>query len=151
METDAALWDRNRLTLSQPIGDPENLVGLTDSVRDTTSPVSSGKKKSICDRFPEARIDRRKALLDSHQTTNIPRVTIGVPAGGVSDHERPKKIIFRIEQTQDDDGVIWYDVAVSGKFIGYVRFLHPCSGRQTIPVSASPHPNIIDYHSHRPR
>src|SRR5580704_1326716 len=144
MKTGAVLRDRNRLYLSQPIGDPANLVGLTDCVRDTTSSVSSGKKKSICDRFPEARIDRRKALLDAHQTTNIARVTIGVPAGGVSDHERPKKVIFRIEQTQDDDGVIWYDVAITGKFIVSVGFLDSRSSRAPVSVCAAPTPDIID-------
>src|SRR5258708_15494091 len=97
MKTGALFRYRHRRHLSKLVCQPANLVGLTDCVRDTTATVGSGKKKSVSDARTKVCVDGSHPVLDAHQTSDIARVTVGVPTRPVGDHESTAKVVLRIE------------------------------------------------------
>src|SRR6516165_1969980 len=138
METSPLFWRRWKGGLSYEICEPANLIGLTDGIRDTAATVSRREKKSVSHGRPELRVDGRQAILDAHQTADIAGVTVGVPAGRVGDHESPAEVVLRVEQAEDDYGVIRYDMAVAGELIISVALRDPFPG--DAPISVRPMP-----------
>ena len=60
---------------------------------------------------------RGQAVRDAEQAADVAGVAVGVPAGGVDDHQRLLEIAVAVQQGVDDQRVVGHHVAVAAVLV----------------------------------
>src|SRR5689334_842486 len=73
-------------------------------------------------------------MADAQNTADIARITVGIPAAGVDDFLCKVEITLAVEQAENYQAVIGYDVAVSAISVVAIPLSELCARRVPIPA-----------------
>src|SRR5688572_27266545 len=146
METRPAFW-RNPFLPANGVGNLKNIISLTQSITDRPAAIRRWKIEPISHRTAPigTTIKSSQSVAHTQNTANISGVAIGIPATSVDDGLRAVEIALAVEQAENNQAVIWNDVAVAGIFVVAVMDGEFCTrGIPIMAVSGMPGSNICD-------
>src|SRR5215217_8927230 len=125
----------------------EKEIALTQSIADRATAIRRRKIEPIRHRTPPigTTFERDQPISYTQNTTNVARVTVGVPAAGVDDGLCTMEVALAVEQPEQDQTMIRDNVAVASIFIVPIMACQFCATRVPIlAIHRMPSSNIGD-------
>src|SRR5262249_25947106 len=114
VEAGAVLWGDGRLVGEGAAG-VDDVEGLDRGVGDGAAAVGGGEVEAVGDRAAPVVVagEGAETVFDAEEAADVAGVAVGVPAGGVDDHQRCAEVVLAVEEGVDDEGVVGDHVAVA--------------------------------------
>ena len=125
------------------VGDEHTLL---DAVGDRPAAVGGGQVEAVGHRAAPVGpgVDAGQAVVNAHEAADVARVAVGVPAGGVDDHQRFLEVVVAVEQPEEDQGVVGDHVAVAAVVVVAVAFRDLVAGLAPVGVLGVPLAQVAD-------
>src|SRR5688500_2423605 len=129
MEMRPFFW-RNPFFPANGVGCLKNKICLTKSITDCPAAIRRWKIELIRHRAAPigTALKSSQSVAPTHNTASVAGVTVGVPAAGVDDGLCALEVALAVEQTEENQAVIWDDMAVAPVFVVAVMSGEFCAG-----------------------